>query len=322
MTVVKVAYKGILLEFDAPPTAEQIKASYEIHKSQQISKEVSVVQPSDIMATSPRQRYPLSVAQESLWFLKQLEVGNSSYIIQFALRLTGVLNIEVFHLALQAVVNRQASLRTTVDANNGVPYQNISENLSLELPQCDLSSLPEAGRELKLLRLVSEQAKSPFKLNQEPLLRLNLFKFSECEHVLVLTMHHIIADGPSVEILLRELGEYYAALIRGETLHLLPLPIQYPDFAVWQREQLQGVFEAQEGYWKQKFAGELPLFNLQGNLPTDHPRTKSQNQRGAVQVLVLNDELSNQLKAVGRKHGATIFMTLLGAFYTRCATKK
>jgi amino acid adenylation domain-containing protein len=309
---VKVAYKGILLEFDAPPTAEQIITSYKLHKSQQISKEVPSVQPSSIMPASPRQRYPLSFAQESLYFLNQLDPGNSSYTIQFALRLTGVLNLEVFHRALQALVNRHTSLRTTFDADNGVPYQIFTENLSLELPQCNLSSLPEVAREFEVIRLATEQAKRPFKLNQEPLLRLDLFKLSEREYILLLTLHHIISDGPSVEILARELGEYYAAFLRRETPALTCLPIQYPDFAVWQHEQLQEVFVAQEVYWKKKFAGNLPLLYL----PTKYPHIKSHNQRGAAQVLVLGEELSKQLRAVGRKHGATVFMTLLTAFYT------
>jgi hypothetical protein len=194
---------------------------------------------------------------------------------------------------------------------DGRPAQVIAPALTIEVPVVDLRALPEAEREIEVRRLVTEAALQPFDLSQGPLLRAALLRLGDEEHVGLLTMHHIVADGWSTGILIRELGRLYVAFCAGGSTALPELPIQYADFAHWQRHWLQGeVLETQLAYWKQQLAGVPALLDL----PTDRPRPVLQTFRGAHQSLLLPKSLTEGFKALGRQEGVTQFMILLAAF--------
>jgi amino acid adenylation domain-containing protein len=253
----------------------------------------------------------LSFAQQRLWFIDQLAPGNSAYNIPAAIRLRGPLNLAALEQSLNQIVKRHESLRTTFAIVDGRPVQVIAPALTIELPVIDLRKLPEAERETEVRRLVTEGAMRPFDLSQGPLLRVALLRLGDEEHVGLLTMHHIVSDGWSTGILIREMARLYVAFSSGGSLSLPDLPIQYADFAHWQRQWLQGeVLETQLAYWKQQLAGAPPLLEL----PTDRPRPALQTFRGAHQSLMLPKTLTEGIKALGRQEGVTQFMTLLAAF--------
>ena len=200
----------------------------------------------------------LSFAQTRLWFLEQLEPGSSAYNIPAAVRLTGSLHVAVLEKSLNEIVQRHEALRTTFGMVNGEPIQVIAPVLALTLQWVDLRELPEAQQEAEVERLATEEAQQPFDLAMGPLLRAKLLHLGEAEHVLLLTMHHIISDGWSVGVLIRELAALYQAFSTGKPSPLPQLPIQYADFAHWQRQWLQGeVLAAQLSYWEQQLAGFL-----------------------------------------------------------------
>jgi amino acid adenylation domain-containing protein len=253
----------------------------------------------------------LSFAQQRLWFIEQLAPGNSAYHIPAAIRLRGPLNLAALEQCLNQIVQRHESLRTTFAMVDGQPVQVIAPALTIELPVVDLRNLPEAERETEVRRLVTEGAMRPFDLSQGPLVRVALLRLGDEEHVGLLTMHHIVSDGWSTGILIREIARLYVAFSSGGSLSLPELPIQYADFAHWQRQWLQGeVLETQLAYWKQQLAGAPPLLDL----PTDRPRPDLQTFRGAHQSLMLPKTLTEGFKALGRQEGVTQFMTLLAAF--------
>ncbi len=253
---------------------------------------------------------PLSFAQQRLWFIDRLEPGSSVYNFPAAVRLTGPLNLAALSRSLDEIIRRHEALRTTFAIADGRPVQLIAPTLKLTLPLVDLQMLPERERESALRRLAAEEAQRPFDLAEGPLIRATVLRLGEDDHVGLLTMHHIVADGWSTGILIRELATLYESYCSARPSPLPELTIQYADFAHWQRQWLDGeVLESQLSYWKQQLAG-APLLEL----PTDHPRPAVQSFRGASQTFVLPHNVGESLKALSRREGVTLFMTLLAAF--------
>jgi amino acid adenylation domain-containing protein len=259
------------------------------------------------------EHFPLSFAQQRLWFLDQLEPGNPLYNLPAAIRLTGPLNVAALEEALNEIIRRHEVLRTTFRTVDGEPVQVIASELSLALPMVDLRSRPESEREAEAMRLAAEMAREPFDLAQGPLLRAGLVKLGEEEHIALFNMHHIVSDGWSVTVFIRELVALYEAFARQLPSPLPELPIQYLDFALWQRQWLKGkVLAEQLAYWKQQLAGSSPELLL----PTDRPRPAIQAHRGATYYFTFPTALTQALKELSRQCEVTLFMTLLAAFQT------
>jgi len=253
----------------------------------------------------------LSFAQQRLWFFDQLEPGLPAYNIPAAVRLKGRLNLAALEQSLNEIVKRHESLRTTFGKVGGRPTQVIAPTLTIELPVVDLRKLPAGERETEVRRRVTAEAQRPFDLSQGPLLRGTVLRLGDEEHVGLLTMHHIVSDGWSTGILVREVATLYVAFCAGGSSPLTALPIQYADFAHWQRLWLQGeILESQIAYWKEQLAGAP----AQIDLPTDYSRPAVQTFRGAHQSLVLPKRLKDGFKAIGRQEGVTLFMAMLAAF--------
>jgi acyl carrier protein len=254
---------------------------------------------------------PLSYSQQRLWFLDQLEPGSATYNIPMAVRLQGALPVALLEASLNEVVRRHEALRTRFVSEQGRAVQVIAPTLSLRLPVVDLSGLSEGQREAEAHQLAGEEARRPFDLAQGPLLRATLLRLGEPDHVLLLTMHHIVSDGWSMNVLIREVATLCEAYRRGRESPLPALPIQYADYAVWQRQWLQGEMLAAElDYWRQQLQGAPAVLEL----PTDRPRPAVQTFHGARQSVRLSPELSEGLRTLSRQEGVTLFMTLLGAF--------
>ncbi|HEX9936581.1 MAG TPA: amino acid adenylation domain-containing protein, partial [Longimicrobium sp.] len=254
---------------------------------------------------------PLSFAQERLWFLDRLEPGSATYNHPAAWRLEGALDEAALERALGEIVRRHETLRTVFAEVNGSPVQVIAPFGGFALPVEDLSGLSEADREAAARRRAGEEAARPFDLATGPLFRAVLLRLGAEDHVLLLGMHHIVSDGWSMGVLRRELGALYAAYLEGGESPLPELAVQYADYAVWQREQWAGeALDRQLSYWRERLAGAPELLEL----PTDHPRPAVQAFRGASVPVELPPELLERLQALGRSEGATLYMTLLGAF--------
>jgi amino acid adenylation domain-containing protein len=264
---------------------------------------------------------PLSYAQQRLWFLDQLQPGGFAYNIQTAVRLTGALDIVALHQSLNEIVRRHEALRTIFTVVEERPIQIVTPAGAAPVTLLDLRSLAEPGREQQIRRGAIAEARRPFELSSGPLVRATLLRLHAREHVALLTMHHIAADGWSMGVLVRELTALYDAFSAGQAASLPPLPIQYADFALWQREWLKGdVLAAQLAYWKAQLAdagGHRGPALLE--LPTDHPRPAIQTFRGARQTLVLPRPLVDTLAALSRRESVTLFMALLAAFQTLLA---
>jgi amino acid adenylation domain-containing protein len=253
---------------------------------------------------------PLSFAQERLWFLDQLEPGSTVYNLANGMRLKGTLRAAALEQSLNEIVRRHEALRTTFKSVEGSPRQVVTSGLTLALPVVDLSNLSAAEREAEAQRLADEENQRAFDLGRGPLLRAKLLRLGREDHVLLLNMHHIVSDGWSMGVLFRELSVLYEAFRKGERAPLADLPVQYADYAVWQREWLQGeVLETQLSYWKTQLANITAL-----QLATDRPRPAVQAFRGARQSLVLSEDLTDKLKVLSRKEEITLFMALLAAF--------
>jgi len=252
----------------------------------------------------------LSFAQQRLWFLDQFEPNNSVYNVPIGLRLRGPLNVASLERSLNEIVRRHEALRTTFPAIEGQPFQLISESLALSLPVTDLTDLAASQRENEALRLANQEAQRPFDLTRGPLVRATLLRLSPEDHILLLTLHHIVSDAWSIGVLYRELTVLYEAFSNGRSSRLPELPIQYLDFAQWQRDWLQGeVLKQQLSYWKKQLK-DVPILQL----PTDRPRPPVQSFRGARQSIVLSKQLTEEVKALSRREKASLFMTLLAVF--------
>ena len=228
---------------------------------------------------------PLSFAQQRLWFLEQLAPENVAYNVSFGLRLTGAVNTEAIQWSVKEIVKRHEVLRTTFSTEDGIARQNISETPAFGWEEINLHGETAAARETQARKLFQQEAVSPFNLASGPLLRLQLLHVAEDEHVLIVNMHHIVSDGWSVGIMVREFAQLHDAFLQGTDHGLQTLPIQYADFAIWQREWLKGsVLDKQLGYWKKQLSEVQPL-----ELATDRPRGLLQNHRGRRVQLVLGD---------------------------------
>jgi amino acid adenylation domain-containing protein len=256
---------------------------------------------------------PLSFAQQRLWFLAQLDPNSPHYNEPKALRMRGELNVPVLQRALEALVARHEVLRTTIAATDGQPFQVIAAPRSVPLPVLDLRPWPEATREAEAHRQLSEASQQPFDLSRDLMLRALLLRLSDAEHILLLVTHHIASDGWSTAVLMRETAALYEAFASGKLSPLPELPIQYADFALWQRQWLQGeVLEAQITYWRRQLA-DMPAAL---ELPADRLRPAVQTYRGARHSFTLPLSLAAALKTLSRREGVTLFMTLLAAFQT------
>ncbi|HYR07982.1 MAG TPA: amino acid adenylation domain-containing protein, partial [Longimicrobium sp.] len=254
---------------------------------------------------------PLSFAQERLWFIDRLEPGNAFYNLPNAVRMRGALDAAALERALGEIVRRHEALRTVFGEADGSPVQVIAPFGGFALPVEDLSGLSEADREAAVGQRAGEEARRAFDLSAGPLFRAALLRRGEEDHVLLLSMHHIVSDEWSMGVLFRELSALYAADREGGKSPLPELGVQYADYAVWQREQLAGeVLDRQLAYWKERLAGAPELLEL----PTDHPRPPVQTYRGASVPVELSPELLERLQALGRSEGATLYMTMLAAF--------
>ena len=266
-----------------------------------------------LQATPRRGNQPLSFAQERLWFLDRLEPDSAVYNIPMGLRLKGELNVPVLQRCLDEILRRHEALRTHFEALNGQPRQVIEPVAALPTPLVDLSGMPQPEWEADAMRVCNEEARRPFDLRHDLMLRAKLLRLGESQHVLLLTTHHIASDGWSLGVLLRELATLYEAFADGKASPLPELAVQYADFAVWQREWLQGpILEPQLNYWRKQLEGAPALLEL----PTDRPRPVTQKYRGALMPWELPKPLSVALGELSRREGATLFMTLLAAFQT------
>ena len=252
-----------------------------------------------------------SFAQQRLWFLSQLQQDNAVYNVGGGVRMEGPLSVAALERALDEIVRRHESLRTTIGQVEGEPVQIITDPQAFHLPKFDLRNVPASQRETEAQLLLTNQARQPFNLEGGRLFRATLLLLSPQEHILILTMHHIIADGWSRGVFVRELVQLYEAFASGKSSTLPELTVQYVDFAAWQREWLQGeVLDKQVSYWKEKLAGAPSLLEL----PKDRPRPPVQSFRGARYPVVIPQELTESLRELGELRNATLFMTLLAAF--------
>lgn len=254
---------------------------------------------------------PLSFAQQRLWIIDQLEPGNPAYNISQAMHLTGTINIISLQQSLYEIVRRHEVLRSAFIIMDKEPVQIITSPKHLPLPVIDISPLSQVDQEREGRRLVDEQIQQPFDLTQPTLFRSILLRLNDKEHILVVVVHHIVADGLSIKILFQELLTLYNAFSLGQPSPLPDLPIQYKDFARWQRQWLQGeILERQLSYWRYKLGDNLPILDL----PTDYLRPPTQTFRGASQILLLSGVLVEQLKSLSQQEHATLFMTIVAAF--------
>ena len=254
--------------------------------------------------------FPCSFSQQRLWFLDRLSPGKGLYNIAAALRLDNSLEARCLEHCVNELVGRHESLRTIFRDVGGEPMQVVSEHLVLAVAVTDLCSLPEERREAEALRLATEEARRPFDLQRGPLLRVGLLQLSEQDQVLLVTMHHIISDGWSMEVFFRELAACYEARFHGRESRLAELPVQYADYAVWQREWLQGEeLERQLQYWKKQLAGMEVL-----RLPTDNARPAFSTYEGSREFLHIDEATTAALKQLSQQENTTLFMTLLAVF--------
>jgi len=254
---------------------------------------------------------PLSFAQQRLWLVLQLDPDNVSYNVPEALLLEGPIYVTALAQSLSEIVRRHEALRTTFQLVSGEPMQVIAQPEPIELEVIDLRQLTRREREKTVQRLTDEEAWRPFDLARGPLLRVKLLELEDTEHILLLTLHHIVSDGWSISVLWNEVTTLYKVFNRGQSSPFPELPIQYADFAMWQRDWLSGaVLEAQLSYWREKLSGALPVLVL----PTDRLRPAIQSHRGAGKALALPPKLSRKLWSFSDDEGVTLFMTLLAAF--------
>ena len=264
-----------------------------------------------ILPAADQSNLTLSFPQERLWILDQLNSGSAAYNIPFAFRITGDLDVAALEQSLNALLEHHTALRTSFTTQPEQVIQVIAPPQEMLLQVVDLQHLDQAERETMAVRLTHEEAQRPFNLSQGPVFRVSLLKLADQDYLLLLTVHHIVFDGWSEGVLLRDLKTLYDAFHAKQPSPLKKLPIQYSDVAVWQRQWLQGDFlEALRSYWKQQLHG-LPS---ELRLPLDHPRPVSPTHQSECQTQVISAELTQSLKQLSRQQGATLFVILLTAF--------
>lgn len=308
------AWRSIRLEHRLCSFARRVAKELQYELPENFAAGPTVPAPADKPPLQPAPRtaaMPLSFAQQRLWFLEQFEPGNPMYNIPLALRLHGELQVAALQRALQEIVRRHESLRTTFTAVAGEPVQHIAANRQIPLVITDLQALPAAQREAEAQRLGRQRIRAPFDFVNGPLIRFELFRLQPDEHLLLMPMHHIISDGWSLGIITRELGVLYNAFVQGQPSPLPELELHYVDYAVWQRNWLQGETLAQQiAYWRSAL-GDNPA---PVQLPTDRPRPVVLTPNGARLHFSWPGELAGLAHKLSREHHVTLFMTLLAAF--------
>jgi thioesterase domain-containing protein/acyl carrier protein len=273
-----------------------------------------------LLGQSPNRVFPVSLAQQRLWFLDRLYPGDPAYNVAFGLRLEGSLNPGALELSVRELIQRHEILRTRFETEAGYPVQVVGTDSVVEIPLLDLTGIPSADRESEARRIGMTEARVRFNLATGPLLRLKLIRLAAAEHLLLCVMHHIVCDRWSLDIFVRELATLYGQYSGGQRASLPDLLIQYGDYARWQQEWIAGdLLAAQARYWKQKLAGARTFLDL----PADHVRPPEQTYDGASQVISVPKELVHDLAALGRTRRATLFMILLAVFKTllHCYTR-
>ncbi len=297
-----------LREFFARTTVAELALSIEQLQQQ----DLELVSP-PILARAENAELLLSYAQQRLWFLDQFEPNSAIYNIPMALRLVGTLNQVALEQSLYEIINRHEALRTNFVIVDGKPSQLIQTQTNWTVSVVDLKYLSTTEQEIATQQLAQQQANQPFDLTNQALVRATLIVLSETEHVLSVCMHHIVSDAWSMGVFIQELAALYNAYSQGEPSPLTPLSIQYADFAIWQKNWLQGeVLQTQISYWQQQLKDAPALLSL----PTDRPRPAVQTFAGGHQEFALSVELSNKLTKLSQEQGVTVFMTLLAAFDT------
>jgi len=273
------------------------------------------IKPSNLQLSIPLRKnldyLPLSYSQERLWVLHQLQPDIPFYNEVNCFRLTGFLNFTALEKSFQEILQRHEVLRSRFVTVEGRPIQVITPRESFVLPIIDFSHLPESDRQPQALQLATKEAQQPFDLAEETLYRIKLIHLSQEQHILLFTAHHIVCDGWSMGVFIRELKTLYTAFSAEKPSPLPKLPIQYADFADWQHQWLQGnILETQLAYWKHQLNGTLPVLEL----PTNRRHSQVDNIRGATQSLQLSSALTQALKTLSQQQGVTLYMTLLAAF--------
>jgi len=264
----------------------------------------------DIQPVSRAQILPLSMAQRRLWFLDQLEGDNATYNMPAAIRMKGPLDVSLFERVFSEIIRRHETLRTRFPAQEGTPYQVIDEPAEFKMSVVDVSKIPEQQREAEIQRLADQEAVWPFNLAQGPLVRAELLRIHEQDHVLLFTMHHIISDGWSTEILIKEFRVLYNAFYHGQISPLPELDVQYADFAHWQNQYLQGpVLEEELRFWEEKLRGAPALLEM----PTDRIRPAFETFRGKNISYTIDADLARRINDLARQNGATLFIVLHAA---------
>jgi amino acid adenylation domain-containing protein len=267
--------------------------------------------PATISPVAREKDFPLSYAQQRLWFLDKLEPNSPTYNVPGAIRISGRLNVAVIEKCLNEIVRRHEALRTSFTEVQGRPSQVVAPELKTKLEILDLSGFDVGEREGEAMRLAVEEARRPFDITKAPLMRATLLRLSDDDSLLLLTLHHIVSDGWSVGVFLSELTTLYPAFSLGKPSPLAELPIQYGDYAVWQRQYLSGeILERQLSYWKQHLSRDVPTLQL----PLDRPRPPVRSSRGARQPMRLPKMLTAALDELSRREGATLFMALAATF--------
>ncbi|MFN6153013.1 MAG: amino acid adenylation domain-containing protein [Dolichospermum sp.] len=281
-----------------------------IGQSQRQNLEITVP---PILPRGENAELSLSYAQQRLWFLDQLQPNSSLYNIPLALRLAGFLEVAALEQSLEEIIHRHEALRTNFITIDGKPTQIIQTVRNWQLSVIELQHLPRFEQETSAQELAITQAIQPFDLASGSLLRATLVVLSETEHILLICMHHIVSDEWSIGVFIQEVATFYNAYAQGQSANAAPLPIQYADFAIWQRQWLVGeVLQSQLSYWKQQLADAPALLSL----PTDRPRPAVQKFVGAYQEFALSVELTQGLMQLSQQQGVTLFMTLLAGFDT------
>jgi amino acid adenylation domain-containing protein len=294
--------------FDSPTIAELAQ-----HLETSLRQKPNLQQAPAIQPISRQQNLPLSYFQEQLWFLAQLNPNVPVYNESASIHINSTLNVSALENSLNEILKRHEALRTNFVSVSGQPVQMIMRPPTFKLPVVDIRNLPLEQRQVKARQLATEEAKRIFDLTQDILWRAILVRLSEGQYRLFLTLHHIIIDGVSLAIFLTELAVLYKAFFTGQPSPLPELPIQYADFASWQRQHLSAeIVDSQLSYWKTRLGDSLPVLQLL----TDHPRPVTPTFRGAKQYLVLSKSLTEALKMLSQQEGVTLFMTLLAAFKT------
>ncbi|NEP26961.1 amino acid adenylation domain-containing protein, partial [Moorena sp. SIO3I6] len=294
--------RSLFENYDLLSLAKEI----EIHLAQSQRIETAAIQPREENENHP----PLSFAQQRLWFIEKMALSSNAYNMPLTLHLVGKLDYVALQKSLNQIIARHETLRTTFSEINGTPVQIIQPSFELELPKKDLSGLTPSEATTKLQQLLQQENEQRFNLDLDPPIRAQLFQLGTTEHILQITLHHIASDGWSLKVLPKELSAIYTATLEDQPSPLPSLPIQYADFAVWQKNYLQGeTLENQLNYWKQKLQ-DLPQLQL----PIDHPRPAVETFRGAGIPINIPAALTSKVKQLTQKQGTTLFMTLLAVF--------